>query len=100
MVAFGGSHYVRQAKLWTRRFWRFEGRFGLVTSGIPLMGACYFLMYVGVVVMDKQAEHRYMRVQSLSTRELSLQEEYDAIQSMLLKAEKMDMIDNVPGPKI
>lgn len=99
MVAFGGSHFVRRAKLWSRRFWRFEGRFGLVTSGIPLMGACYFLMYVGVVVMDKQAEHRYMRVQSLSTRELSLQEEYEAIQSMLLKADDMDAGVNVPAPK-
>ncbi len=90
---------MREAKLWSRRFWRFEGRFGIVTSGIPLMAACYFLMYVGVVVMDKQAEHRYMRVQSLSTRELSLQEEYDAIQSMLLKADKMDAGENVPVPK-
>jgi chaperonin cofactor prefoldin len=63
------------------------------------MAACYFLMYVGVVVMDKQAEHRYMRVQSLSTREHSLKEEYDAIQAMLLKAEELDTGDNVPVPK-
>jgi hypothetical protein len=48
------------------------------------------MMYVGVVVMDKQAEHRYMRVQSLTARELSLQEEHDAIREMLLKADSED----------
>ena len=85
MSAFGGTKWVRNARLWTRRFWRFEGRFGLVTSGIPLIAMCYFMMYVGVVVMDKQAEHRYLRVQSLTSRELSMKEEYDAIQDMLRK---------------
>jgi chaperonin cofactor prefoldin len=56
------------------------------------------MMYVGTVVMDKQAEHRYLRVQSLTSRELSLKEEYDAIQDMLRKADKMDF-ENVPVPK-
>ena len=51
---------------------------------------CYFMMYVGVVVMDKQAEHRYLRVQSLTNRELSIREEYDAINDMLRNAEAMD----------
>lgn len=51
---------------------------------------CYFMMYVGVVVMDKQAEHRYLRVQSLTNRELSISEEYDAINDMLRNAEAMD----------
>ena len=81
---------MRRWRLWGRQFWRFEGRFGLVTSGIPLIAMCYFMMYVGVVVMDKQAEHRYMRVQSLTARELSLQEEHDAIRDMLLKADSED----------
>lgn len=93
MTSFGGSHTVRKLKLWTRKFWRFEGRFGIVTSGIPLIAMCYFMMYVGVVVMDKQAEHRYMRVQSLTNRELSLKEEHDAIRDMLLKADRMDQDD-------
>jgi len=58
------------------------------------------MMYVGTVVMDKQAEHRYMRVQSLTNREMSLQDEYDAIQAMLRKAEKnSDEWDTVPVPK-
>ena len=100
MSTFGGSKLVRRVRLWSRRFWRFEGRFGLVTSGIPLIGMCYFMMYVGTVVMDKQAEHRYLRVQSLTKREMSLQEEYDAIQDMLRKADKMDAnFENVPVPK-
>ena len=51
---------------------------------------CYFMMYVGVVVMDKQAEHRYLRVQSLTNRELSLREEYEAMQDLLRKADQMD----------
>ena len=79
---------MRKFKLWTRKFWRFEGRFGLVTSGIPLIAMCYFMLYVGVVVMDKQAEHRFMRVQSLTAREMSVKEEHDAIRDMLLKADK------------
>ena len=49
---------------------------------------CYFMLYVGVVVMDKQAEHRFMRVQSLTAREMSVKEEHDAIRDMLLKADK------------
>lgn len=81
---------MRNFRLWTKKFWRFEGRFGLVTSGIPLVAMCYFMMYVGVVVMDKQAEHRYLRVQSLTNREMSIREEYDAIQDMLRKADAMD----------
>lgn len=89
-MTFGGSRTVRQWKLFARKFWRFEGRFGLVTSGIPLIAMCYFMMYVGVVVMDKQAEHRYMRVQSLTARELSLKEEHDTMRAMLLKAERND----------
>jgi hypothetical protein len=89
-MSFGGSKTVRKWKLFARKFWRFEGRFGLVTSGIPLIGMCYFMMYVGVVVMDKQAEHRYMRVQSLTNRELSLKEEHEAMREMLLKADKLD----------
>ena len=76
--------------LFCKKFWRFEGRFGLVTSGIPLIAMCYFMMYVGVVVMDKQAEHRYMRVQSLTSRELSIKEEHDAIRDMLNRAEIED----------
>jgi hypothetical protein len=87
-MSFGGSKSVRKFKLWTRKFWRFEGRFGLVTSGIPLIAMCYFMLYVGVVVMDKQAEHRFMRVQSLTAREMSVKEEHDAIRDMLLKADK------------
>lgn len=87
-MTFGGSRTVRQWKLFARKFWRFEGRFGLVTSGIPLIAMCYFMMYVGVVVMDKQAEHRYMRVQSLTARELSLKEEHETMREMLLKAER------------
>ena len=90
MTAFGGSRRVREWKLFLRKFWRFEGRFGLVTSGIPLIGMCYFMMYVGVVVMDKQAEHRYMRVQSLTSRELSLREEHEAMRDLLLKADRLD----------
>ena len=98
--SFGGSKTLRSIRLWSRKFWRFEGRFGIVTSGIPLIGMCYFMMYVGTVVMDKQAEHRYMRVQSLTNREMSLQDEYDAIQAMLRKAEKnSDDWDTVPVPK-
>jgi hypothetical protein len=89
-MTFGGSHTVRKWRLWARKFWRFEGRFGLVTSGIPLIGMCYFMLYVGVVVMDKQAEHRFMRVQSLTARELSIREEHDAIRDMLLKADRED----------
>ena len=60
------------------------------------------MMYVGTVVMDKQAEHRYLRVQSLTTRELSLQEEYEAIQDMLRKADQYDKdgeFEIVPVPK-
>jgi hypothetical protein len=98
MTAFGGSKSVRKFRLWTRKFWRFEGRFGLVTSGVPLIAMCYFMMYVGVVVMDKQAEHRYMRVQSLTSRELSLKEEHDAIREMLLKADQMDQEDQSLKP--
>ena len=52
--------------------------------------------------MDKQAEHRYMRVQSLTTRELSLKEEYDAIQDMLRKADEREKggdFEIVPVPK-
>jgi len=102
MTSFGGSKSLRNFRLWAKRFWRFEGRFGLVTSGIPLIGMCYFMMYVGTVVMDKQAEHRYMRVQSLTTRELSLKEEYDAIQDMLRKADEREKggdFEIVPVPK-
>lgn len=51
---------------------------------------CYFMMYVGVVVMDKQAEHRYMRVQSVTNRELNLQEEHEAISDLLRKADILD----------
>ena len=94
MTAFGGSKSVRRLRLWTRKFWRFEGRFGLVTSGVPLIAMCYFMMYVGVVVMDKQSEHRYMRVQSLTSRELSLKEEHEAIRDLLFKAEQMDREDD------
>jgi hypothetical protein len=89
-MAFGGSKRAREWKLFARKFWRFEGRFGLLTSGIPLIAMCYFMMYVGVVVMDKQAEHRYMRVQSLTTRELSLKEEHEAMREMLMRAEQSD----------
>ena len=102
MTSFGGSKSLRKFRIVARRFWRFEGRFGLVTSGIPLIGMCYFMMYVGTVVMDKQAEHRYLRVQSLTSRELSLQEEYDAIQDMLRKADQQENDDDfeiVPVPK-
>ena len=60
---------------------------------------CYFMMYVGVVVMDKQAEHRYMRVQSLTTRELSLKEEHEAIREMLMRTEKADQLEYQPVPK-
>ena len=81
---------MRNLHLWKQRFWRHEGRFGLVTSGLPLFAMCYFMMYVGVVVMDKQAEHRYLRVQSLTNRELSLREEYEAMQDLLRKADQMD----------
>jgi hypothetical protein len=99
MSSFGGSKLVRRCKLWGRRFWRFEGRFGLVTSGIPLIAMCYFMMYVGVVVMDKQAEHRYMRVQSLTTRELSLKEEHEAIREMLMRTERAEELEYQPVPK-
>lgn len=50
---------------------------------------CYFMMYVGVVVMDKQAEHRFLRVQSLTQRELSIQEEREAIREMLSRPDPM-----------
>jgi chaperonin cofactor prefoldin len=60
------------------------------------------MMYVGTVVMDKQAEHRYLRVQSLTNREMSLKDEYDAIQDMLRKADQQEKegdYDIVPVPK-
>ena len=40
--------------------------------------------------MDKQAEHRYLRVQSLTKRELDLREEYEAMNDLLRKADQMD----------
>ncbi len=99
MTSFGGSKTVRKWRIFAKKFWRFEGRFGLVTSGIPLIAMCYFMMYVGVVVMDKQAEHRYMRVQSLTNRELSLKEEHDAMRELLLRADRLDDGSLKPVPK-
>ncbi len=96
--SFGGFRFVRRLKTWKRQFWRFEDRFGLVTSGIPLFAMCYFMMYVGVVVLDKQAEHRYLRVQSLTNRELSLKEEYDAMHALLAAADDQEPT-SVPLPR-
>ncbi len=98
-MSLGGFKFIRNLRLWRNKFWRFEDRFGLVTSGVPLFFMCYFILYVGVVVMDKQAEHRFLRVQSLTNREMTLREEYDQNSKMLAAGNSSDSFENVPVNK-
>ena len=85
---FGGFRLKRG---WLRRGVRklvsLDDRYGLFTVVLPMGVVCYTVIYVGVLALDRQKELRWLRVQSVSKRELALQEERDMLEAMLLQTE-------------
>ncbi|EER02763.1 conserved hypothetical protein [Perkinsus marinus ATCC 50983] len=58
----------------------------------------YFGVYVGCVVMDKQYEMKYLRKQSLSYRENTLEDEHRMMADMIEKAREEFQMIPVPKP--
>jgi hypothetical protein len=85
---FGG---IRLKRGWLRRGVRklvsLDDRYGLFTVVLPLAVVCYTVIYVGVMALDRQKELRWLRVQSVSKRELALQEERELLEAVLLQTE-------------
>ncbi|KAF4677865.1 hypothetical protein FOL47_008930 [Perkinsus chesapeaki] len=66
------------------------------SAGIPLCIMTYFGVYVGCVVMDKQYEMKYLRKQSLSYRENTLEDEHRMMADMIERAK--DDFEMIPVP--
>ncbi|KAF4662318.1 hypothetical protein FOZ61_002578 [Perkinsus olseni] len=96
--AFGGLRVFRrrQWRLFKKRLWRFDQQYWVFSAGIPLCIMTYFGVYVGCVVMDKQYEMKYLRKQSLSYRENTLEDEHRMMADMIERAK--DDFEMVPVP--
>ena len=85
---FGGLRLKRGwLKRGVRRLLNLDERYGAFTVVLPLAVVCYTVIYVGVLALDRQKELRWLRVQSISKRELAMQEERATLEAMLLKVE-------------
>jgi len=85
---FGG---IRLKRGWlcrgVRKLANLDERYGLFTVVIPMAVVCYTVVYVGVLALDRQKELRWLRVQSVSKRELAMQEERALLEAMLLQTD-------------
>ena len=75
-----------------------DDRYGLFTVVIPLAVVCYTVVYVGCLAIDRQKELRWFRVQSVSKRELALEEERATLEAMLLRTEDEYDFQQPPPP--
>ena len=74
-----------------------DERYGLFTVVAPLAAICYATVYVGCVAMDRQKELRWLRMQSITQRQLDLEDEQNTLRHMLSLTD--DSYDFVPPPK-
>ena len=80
-----------------RRLMDLDSRYGLFTVVIPLAIVSYGTIFIGCIAMDRQKELRWFRVQSISRRELEMEEEREEMMRILAIG---DDYENQPAPQM
>ena len=88
--AFGGMRPLRPSWIrnYIRKFKEHDDRYGTFTVTAPLSLVTYAFIYVGCIAMDRQKELRWLRVQSISHRDLEMEEEREVLEDFLAKTEE------------
>lgn len=81
------------------RVLRFDRRTGFFSAGLPMTLLLVSTIAAGTLIIDKQMEVRYWRRQSLSERELQIQDQHQQLMRFLAQTQPPDDLDNsVPLP--
>jgi len=84
-----------------KRLKRFDGRSGFFTLGVPSLAVMLSIIVTGTFLIDKQLELKYLREQSVTKREQTLQEEHEEMVKMLTKVIPTDDLNNsIPVPQL
>jgi len=86
----------RYLRYWWRRALRFDERTAMLSAGFPLAITMVASITVSTVIIDRQFELRYLRQQTLSQREASLEEEHAAMREFLKGTEDEYEMKQVP----
>eukprot|EP01066_Platyproteum_vivax_P008454 Platyproteum_vivax@DN3549_c0_g1_i1.p1 len=92
---------IRVSKYLYMRAAKYERRTSMISAGVPFVFIMVTCTTIGTIVMDRQAELRYLRTQSLGQREHTLEEEHERVMEFLKAADDYDHLDNsVPIPRV
>ncbi|XP_952142.1 uncharacterized protein TA13930 [Theileria annulata] len=82
------------------RIKRFDKRSGFFTLGIPSLTVMLSIIITGTFLIDKQLELKYLREQSVTSREQTLKEEHEEMIKMLNKVIPTQNLNNsIPIPQ-
>ena len=64
---------------------KYDYRTGMLTAGLPMFATITVLWGVSIVIMDQQLEMAHKRLQTVTQRELTLQQEHESLKKFLYK---------------
>mmetsp|Transcript_44877 Transcript_44877/g.83882 ORF Transcript_44877/g.83882 Transcript_44877/m.83882 type:complete len:117 (-) Transcript_44877:76-426(-) len=93
---FKRAHGHPLARYAWRRIKRFDERTGMLTAGLPLGVTLLATITVSTIILDRQLELRDLRQRTITQRELSLEQEHEALREFLKGTEDEYEMKKIP----